>query len=238
MDVNKPWGLGVCEPAIPALRGLGWWFWGDPCWERLPSLHSDWRNAAQWAVRYSRFSALCNSCAFRSSFICRLLFDLASFVGSFVRVLSRTCWRSTNATAILKGILFLKKKNFCPIRKTPTFSKVFKKIISHKLSGCCDILTPNLNIYFFALSLLTVCFVITLSQKSNSNKLQLYSQDVSRLFRLICRMNDLSCAVFDSSSLNGFNGTVSRSLLPARLTYFLRGCFGNVRKIMFFWLYC
>ena len=53
------------------------------------------------------------------------------------------CWRSANITAIDKGAPSPNWENYRPISITPISSKVYEKLVSHKLSSFCE------KIYFF-----------------------------------------------------------------------------------------
>ena len=48
------------------------------------------------------------------------------------------CWRNANVTAIPKFAPSPDKENSCPILITPILSKVYDKLVSHKLSSFCD----------------------------------------------------------------------------------------------------
>ena len=48
------------------------------------------------------------------------------------------CWLSANVTAIPKGDPSPDKKNYRPISITPILSKVYEKLVSHKLSSFCE----------------------------------------------------------------------------------------------------
>ena len=45
------------------------------------------------------------------------------------------CWRSANVTAIPKGTPSPDRENYLPISLTPIMSKVYEKLVSHKLSS-------------------------------------------------------------------------------------------------------
>ena len=110
--------------------------------------------------------SVCNSLAFRTSVLHRLLLDLDSYdgvdplgvfplffkmiadiVASKLRFIFRrlirsgsfsVCWHSANVAAVPKGPSSIEKKNYRPISLTPILSKVFEKLISHRLSGFCE----------------------------------------------------------------------------------------------------
>ena len=63
-----------------------------------------------------------------SIIFCRLI-RLGSFPKS---------WRSANVTAIPKGAPSSDKENYRPISITPILSKVYVKLVSHKLSSFCE----------------------------------------------------------------------------------------------------
>ena len=48
------------------------------------------------------------------------------------------CWRSANVTDIPKGALSPDRENNSPISITPILSKVYGKLVSHKLSSFCN----------------------------------------------------------------------------------------------------
>ena len=48
------------------------------------------------------------------------------------------CWRSAIVTAIPKGAPSPDRENCRPISITPILSKVYEKLVSHKLSGFCE----------------------------------------------------------------------------------------------------
>ena len=48
------------------------------------------------------------------------------------------CWRSANATAIPKGASSPDWENYRPISITPILSKVYEKLVSHKLPSFCE----------------------------------------------------------------------------------------------------
>ena len=48
------------------------------------------------------------------------------------------CWQSVNVTAIPKGAPSPNRENCHPISITPILSKVYEKLVSHKLSSFCD----------------------------------------------------------------------------------------------------
>ena len=48
------------------------------------------------------------------------------------------CWRSANVAAVPKGPPSMEKENYRRISITPILSKVFEKLISHRLSGFCE----------------------------------------------------------------------------------------------------
>ena len=47
------------------------------------------------------------------------------------------CWQSANVTAMLKGALSPDKENYQPVSITPILSRVYEKLVSHKLSNFC-----------------------------------------------------------------------------------------------------
>ena len=56
----------------------------------------------------------------------------------YVRDRSPECWRSANVTAIPKGAPSPDRENYHPILITPILSKVYEKLVSHKLSSFCE----------------------------------------------------------------------------------------------------
>ena len=48
------------------------------------------------------------------------------------------CWRSANVTDIPKSAPSHDRENFRPISITVILSKVYKKLVSHKLSSFCE----------------------------------------------------------------------------------------------------
>ena len=48
------------------------------------------------------------------------------------------CWRCANVAAVPKGPPSIEKENYRPISLTPILSKVFEKLILHRLSGFCE----------------------------------------------------------------------------------------------------
>ena len=108
----------------------------------------------------------CNSLAFRTSVLRRLLLDLDSYGGvdplgvshlffkmvadivatklsdNFRRLIRSgsfpVCWRSANVAVVPKGPPSMEKENYRPISITPILSKVFEKLISHRLLGLCE----------------------------------------------------------------------------------------------------
>ena len=48
------------------------------------------------------------------------------------------CWRSANVTAIPRGAPSPDRENCRSISITPTLSKVYEKLVSHKLSSFCE----------------------------------------------------------------------------------------------------
>ena len=113
-----------------------------------------------------------NSLAFRTPVLLRLLLDLDTYGGVdplgvfplflkmvadiiapkssiiFLGLMRRgsfpECWRSTNVTAIPKGDTSPARENYHPISITPILSKMYEKLVSHKLSSFLR------NICFFA----------------------------------------------------------------------------------------
>ena len=105
--------------------------------------------------------SICNSLAFRASVLLHLLLDLDTYggfnlLGVFPLFLKKIAdiiapklsiifcrlirlgsfpefWRSVNVTAITKGASSIDKENHRPISITPILSKVYKKLVSHKL---------------------------------------------------------------------------------------------------------
>ena len=97
----------------------------------------------------------CNSLAFRTPVILRLLHDLDTYGGVdpldvfplFLKIVSDIiapklrglichgsfleCWRSAIVTAIPKGAQSPGRGNYRPISITPILSKVYKKLVSH-----------------------------------------------------------------------------------------------------------
>ena len=47
-------------------------------------------------------------------------------------------WRSANVTAIHKGAPSPDTENYRPILTTPILSKVYEKLVHHKLSSFCE----------------------------------------------------------------------------------------------------
>ena len=113
----------------------------------------------------------CDSLAVRTLVLLRLLLDLDTFddfdhLGVFPQILRMVaniiapklsiiflglirrgsfpeCWWSTNVTVISKGAPSPDRENYRPISITPILSKVYLKLVSHKLSSFC-------NKWFFA----------------------------------------------------------------------------------------
>ena len=48
------------------------------------------------------------------------------------------CWWSANVTAIPNGAPSPDRENYRPISITPILSKVYEKLVSHKLSNFCE----------------------------------------------------------------------------------------------------
>ena len=48
------------------------------------------------------------------------------------------CWRSANVTAIANGTPPPDRENYRPTSITPILSKVYEKLVSHKLSSFCE----------------------------------------------------------------------------------------------------
>ena len=48
------------------------------------------------------------------------------------------CWRSTNVIAIPNGAPSPDRENYHPISITLILSKVYEKLVSHKLSSFCE----------------------------------------------------------------------------------------------------
>ena len=48
------------------------------------------------------------------------------------------CWRSANVTAIPNGAPSPARESYRPISITPILSKVYEKLVSHKLSSICE----------------------------------------------------------------------------------------------------
>ena len=110
--------------------------------------------------------AMCNSLAFRTSVLLRLLLDLdtyggvdplcvfpvflkkvADIIAQKLSIIFCThirqgsfpeCWRSANVTAITKGAPSPDKENYRHLSITPILSKVFEKLGSHKPSSFCE----------------------------------------------------------------------------------------------------
>ena len=108
----------------------------------------------------------CNCLAFRTSVLLRLLLDLDKYGGvdsfgvfppflkkvadiiapkqsiifrKLIRLESLLeCWRSANVTAIHKDAPSPDSENYRPISITPILSKVFEKLVSHRLSSFCE----------------------------------------------------------------------------------------------------
>ena len=108
----------------------------------------------------------CNSLPFRTSILLRLLLDLDTHggvdpFGVFPLFLKKVaviiapkqsivfrwliplgsfpeCCRSANVTAIPKGAPFPDRENYRPISITPILSKVYEKLVSHKLYRFCE----------------------------------------------------------------------------------------------------
>ena len=108
----------------------------------------------------------CNSLAFGTSVLLRLLLDLDTYGGvdplgvvplflkkvediiasklciifyMLIRLGSYPeCWRSASVTAIPKGAPSPDDENYRPISITPILSKVYEKLVSHKLSSFCE----------------------------------------------------------------------------------------------------
>ena len=157
------------KPSIPALRGpVGGLVVARA--EKASLLGSQF-DSKQWRKQFvSPLSCFpqyrCNSLAFRTSFILRLLLDLDTYGGvdplvvfplflkkvadiiapklsiCFRRLIRLGsfpgCWRSANVTAISKGAPSRDRENYRPISITPILSKVYEKLVSHKLSSLCE----------------------------------------------------------------------------------------------------
>ena len=107
----------------------------------------------------------CHSLAFRTSVLLHLLLDLDTYGGvdplavfhlflkkvadNIVPKLSiifhriclgsfPECWRIANITAIPKGAPFPDRENYRPLSITLILSKVYEKLVSHKLSSICE----------------------------------------------------------------------------------------------------
>ena len=106
---------------------------------------------------------MCNLLAFRTSVLLCLLLDLDTYGGvnplvafhlflqkvvdiiapkrciNFCRLvgfgLFPECWQSANVTAIPKGAPFHDRENYQPISITTILSKLYEKLVSHKLSS-------------------------------------------------------------------------------------------------------
>ena len=106
-----------------------------------------------------------NSLAFRTPVFLRLLLDFDTYGGVdpfgvfpqflkmvtdiialklsfiFLRLIRRgsfpECWRSANVTAIPKGAPCPGRENYRPMSITLILSKVYEKLVSHKLSSFC-----------------------------------------------------------------------------------------------------
>ena len=48
------------------------------------------------------------------------------------------CWHSANVAAVPKGSPSIEKEIYRPISLTPILSKVFEKVILHRLSSFCE----------------------------------------------------------------------------------------------------
>ena len=63
----------------------------------------------------------------------RIIFGKLIGLGSFPE-----SWRSANVTAIPKGAPSLDRENYQPMSITPILSKVYEKLVSHKVSCLCE----------------------------------------------------------------------------------------------------
>ena len=100
----------------------------------------------------------CNSLAFRTSVLLRLLHDLDTYGGVFPLFLKTVadiidpklsiifrrlirlgsfpeCWRSANVTAISKGAPFPDTENYRPLSITPILSQLYEKLVFHKIAS-------------------------------------------------------------------------------------------------------
>ena len=157
------------KPSIPALRGPGGVSVVAPA-EKASLLSSQFYSQQcqeQFDTHLSCFpQSRCNSLAFRTPFLLRLLIDIDRYgsvdpLGVFPLFLNMVadiiapklsisfcglirigsfpdCWRSVNATDIPKGAQSPDRENYRPLSITPILSKVYKKFISHKLSSLCE----------------------------------------------------------------------------------------------------
>ena len=63
----------------------------------------------------------------------RIIFCKLNRLGSFSE-----CWRSLNITAVSKGAPSSDREIYRPISITPILSKVYEKLVSHKLYSFCE----------------------------------------------------------------------------------------------------
>ena len=147
-------GGGLVGATVEKASLLGSQFDGKQCLEQFVIPLS--------CFPHSRF----NSLAFRSPVLLCLLLDLNTYCGVdplgvfplFLKMVAdiiapklsiifhglirqgsfAECWRSNNVTAIPKGTASPDRENYRPISIAPILSKVYEKLVSHKLSSYCE----------------------------------------------------------------------------------------------------